>query len=103
MYYRIWSKNEQDEFKKRNNKDIVKSSIEMAIATAASIVAVKFANELPLQELAPRIAAIVGALGLIGLDMHAVISLGIHIMESDSIDAGYSNLYDKSDIFGRRK
>ena len=102
MGYRIWSEEEKNAFNKLNNKNIIKSSIEIALATAATIVACKYAGSLNIQELSQKIIVILGGIGLIGVDMHSVMNFCIKLMEGDSIKNGYTNLYDEEDIKGRR-
>ena len=102
MGYRIWSEKEKAEFLSLNKSDIIKSSIEFAIAVSVSFASLKVLNSMPTEEMIYRITGVVGSLGVIGLDFHSIMKLCFSILERDRIENNYTVLYDKEDLKSRR-
>lgn len=104
MKYRIWTEEEKEMYLAQNNKDIIKYSVETAIAVAVSLVSLKIVNTLPTLDMAQRIAVALGELGIIGLDIHAGMNLFTHLYDRDNIkEYYYTYLYGPGNKHGRRQ
>ena len=97
MHYEIMSEKEKQEILKVNNKDIIKSSVEFAIAVAVTYVSGRFMESLPPQTIVQKIVEIIGFIGVTGLDFHAGMTFIDKLLERDKIHNGYTVLYDKED------
>lgn len=104
MEYRIWAEEEREQLLARNKQDLIKSSVEVAIAAAISLVSLKVVNMLPAEEMVQRIAIALGQFGIAHYDIHAGVKLGLQLYDRTSIrDYYYTCLYGEGNERGRRK
>ena len=106
MRYKIWNEEEKKLFMKKNNKEIIKSSIKFAIAVAISFGCMYALNKIPLEKLNEVIRkAIVLVGGIVGASaiMTTFMDVNNLVREADKIEDGYTDMYDEEDIKGRSK
>ena len=106
MRYKIWNEEEKELFMKKNNKEIIKSSIKFAIAVAVSFGCMYALDKIPLEKLNEviRTATVLGC-GIVGPSAMMTTFMDVNnlIREADKIEAGYTDMYDEENIKGRSK